>query len=121
MNKIENKQYGHPGKIFNLAFVVYTKSEIEHYTVKRENNQDVPASIQMTSLNSTLIFHGTEVTVETIYVVLSFNISHSSNSHIYTVALCNGYGNNSLIIELKPLPEGKFLLYIFFFQSLSKI
>lgn len=75
----------------------------------------------MTSLNSTLIFHGTEVTVEAIYVVLSFNISHSSNSHIYTVALCNGYGNNSLIIELKPLPEGKFLLYTFFFNLLGSI
>lgn len=116
VDKIENMQYGHSGKIFNLAFVVYTKSEIEQYTVKRENNHEVPASIQKTSLNSTTIFHGTSIYVEVIEVVLSFKLSSYDNSHMYFVTLCNGHGNNSFVFEIKPGKVGKVgLLHISIF------
>ncbi|VDI68379.1 Hypothetical predicted protein, partial [Mytilus galloprovincialis] len=107
LDKIEKKQYGDPRKIFSLAFVVYTKSEIEHYTVKPENTHDVPATIQMTSLNSTLIFHGTEISVEAIEVVLNFKLLSYDNSHTYSVTLCNGHGNNSFVVEIKPLEVGE--------------
>lgn len=121
VNKIENKQYGHPGKMFNLAFVVYTKSEIDCYTVKRENNHDVTASMQITSLNTTLIFHGTEISVEAIEVVLSFKLSGHDNSNMYSVTLCNGHGNNSVLVEIKPVKVGKiFFTYSFFFNHLEK-
>ncbi|CAC5376377.1 unnamed protein product [Mytilus coruscus] len=116
VDKIEYKQYVHPGKIFNLAFVVYTKSEIEWYDVKSEN-KDIPASMQMTRVNSTTIFHGTVISVEAVEVVLSFNISNRSNCRMYTVTLCNGYGNSSFVIELKSVKVGKLLIYIYYIQS----
>lgn len=108
MKKIEDKQYGHRGKLYNLTFSVYSTIEIESYNVKSEN-KEVAASIRMTPINSTMVFHGTEITVETIEIVLRFNISNKSSRQDYTVTLCNGYSNNSFVLYITSVPvdEGK--------------
>ncbi|XP_063411946.1 uncharacterized protein LOC134694812 [Mytilus trossulus] len=102
VDKIENKQYCGIGKIFNMQFIVYTKSEIEWCNVQSEN-KDIAASMEKTSVNGTTIFYGTEITVEATQVVLSFEISNNYNSQIYTVTLCNGYGNSSFEVEIEPV------------------
>ncbi|CAG2242525.1 unnamed protein product [Mytilus edulis] len=106
VEKIENKQYGNLGEIFKLKFVLYTKSEIIWYNVKSEN-QDIAASMEKTSVNGTIIFHGTKITVESIQVVLSFNISNNNYSQIYTVTLCNGFGNNSFEVGIEIVTIGE--------------
>ncbi|XP_076088027.1 uncharacterized protein LOC143058421 [Mytilus galloprovincialis] len=100
VEKTKYKQYSQQGQKLYLEFIVYTKSMIQSYNVKSDN-KEIPALMQMTSVNSTTIFHGTEITVEAFGVVLSFNISNNSNSHVYTVTLCNVYGNNSFEVEIK--------------------
>ncbi|XP_052081083.1 uncharacterized protein LOC127719086 [Mytilus californianus] len=100
VEKIEYDQYGNLGRIFNLKFFVYSKSEIEWYNIKSEN-KETAASIQMIHVNNTMI---TEITIEAIEIVLSFNISQNSSSHMYTVTLCNGYGNYSFEVEIKSVP-----------------
>ncbi|XP_071148411.1 uncharacterized protein [Mytilus edulis] len=57
--------------------------------------------MEKTSVNGTTIFHGTEITVESIQVVLSFKISNNNKSQIYTVTICNGFGNNSFEVEIE--------------------
>ncbi|XP_052080099.1 titin-like isoform X2 [Mytilus californianus] len=100
VKKIEHKQYGQIGKIFNMKFIVYSTSEIEWFNIKSEN-KEIRVSSEMTHVNSSMVFHGTELSVETIEVVLSFNISNKSSRQDYTVTLCNGYGNSSFVVELK--------------------
>ncbi|CAC5377810.1 HMCN [Mytilus coruscus] len=100
VKKIEHKQYGQIGKIFNMKFIVYSTSEIECYNIKSEN-KEIRVSSEMTHVNSSMVFHGTELSVETIEVVLSFNISNKSSRQDYTVTLCNGYGNSSFVVDLK--------------------
>lgn len=111
-------QYDQPGKIFNLEFIVYTKSQIKSYDINSANN-DIPASMLMTSVNKTMNFHGTLIYVEAIEVVLSFKTSTVSNCHNYTVTLGNGYGNNSFVVELKSVQEGKFIFYIYISQYIQ--
>lgn len=112
VTKIDMMQYDQPGKIFNLEFIVYTKSQIKSYDINSANN-DIPASMLMTSINKTMNFHGTLIYVEAIKVVLSFKTATVSNCHNYTVTLGNGYGNNSFVVELKSVQEGKFIFYIY--------
>lgn len=100
VKKIEHKQYGQIGKIFNMKFIVYSTSEIECYNIKSEN-KEIRVSSEMTHVNSSMVFHGTELSVETTEVVLSFNISNKSSRQDYTVTLCNGYGNSSFVVDLK--------------------
>lgn len=100
---MQHKQYGHPGKIFNIKLIVYSTSEIECYNVIYEN-KEILTSMQMTKINSTMVLHGTEISVETMEIVLSFNISNKSIRLEYTVTLCNGYGNISFVVELKSVP-----------------
>lgn len=116
MEKIENRQYGDIGNIFNLKFIVYTKSEIEWCNVQSEN-KDLAASMEKTSVNCTTIFHGTEITVEAIQVVLSFKISNNNNSQIYTVTICNGYGNNKFEVEIELVTTGKIVSYMYFLHK----
>lgn len=103
MKKIEQKPYGHPGKLYNLSFIVYSTSEIECYNVKSEN-KEIAASMQTTSINSTMVFHGTEISKKTIKIVLSFNISNKCRRQGYTVALCNGYSNSSFVVYITSVP-----------------
>lgn len=118
VEKIENKQYGNLGEIFKLKFVLYTKSEIIGYNVKSEN-QDIATSMEKTSVNDTTIFHGTEITVESIQVVLSFKISNNNKSQIYTVTICNGFGNNSFEVEIELVTTGKIVSYMYFLHKQS--
>ncbi|XP_076088386.1 uncharacterized protein LOC143058811 [Mytilus galloprovincialis] len=103
MTKIEHEQYSQPGKTFILKFIVYSTSEIESNNVK-SGNKDITASIQITHINSTMVFHGTEISVETMEIVLSFNISDKSNRQDYTVTLCNGYSNSSFVVNITSGP-----------------
>ncbi|OPL33602.1 hypothetical protein AM593_10643, partial [Mytilus galloprovincialis] len=103
VKKIEHKHYGHPGKLYNLTFIVYSTSEIESYHVKSEN-KEIAASMQMIPINSTMVFHGTEISVETREIVLSFNTSIKSSRQDYTVTLCNGYGNSSFVVYITSVP-----------------
>ncbi|VDI68381.1 sialic acid binding Ig-like lectin 8 [Mytilus galloprovincialis] len=99
MTKIEHEQYSQPGKTFSLKFIVYSTSEIESNNVK-SGNKDITASIQITYINSTMVFHGTEISVETMEIVLSFNIPDKSSRQDYTVTLCNGYSNSSFVVNI---------------------
>lgn len=99
MNEMEHKKYGQPGKIFNLKFTVYNTSEITSYHIRNENSE-IAASIQMTPINSSMVFNGTEIYVKTMEIVLSFNISYRSSRHDYTVTLCNGYINSSFVVYI---------------------
>ncbi|XP_063412005.1 uncharacterized protein LOC134694856 [Mytilus trossulus] len=103
LKNIEHKPYGHPGKLYNLTFIVYSTSEIESYNVKSEN-KEIAASMQTTPINSTMVFHGTEITVKTLKIVLSFNISNKCRRQDYTVTLCNGYTNSSFVEYITPVP-----------------
>lgn len=103
VKKIEHKQYGKQGKIFNMKLIVYSTSEIECYNVKSEN-KEITTSMRMTPINSTMVFHGTEVSVETIEIVLSFNTSIKRSRQNYTVTLCNGYSNSSFVIYITSVP-----------------
>ncbi|XP_071148727.1 uncharacterized protein [Mytilus edulis] len=99
VTKNERKQYGQPGKILNMTFIVYSTTEIESYHVKSEN-KEIAASMQMTPINSTMVFHRTEISVETREIVLSLNTSIKSSRQEYTVTLCNGYGNSSFVVYI---------------------
>ncbi|VDI31350.1 Hypothetical predicted protein [Mytilus galloprovincialis] len=103
VNKIEHKQYGKQGKIFNMKLIVYSTSEIECYNVRSEN-REITTSMRMTPINSTMVFHGTEVSVETIEIVLSFNTSIKRRRQNYKVTLCNGYSNSSFVIYITSVP-----------------
>lgn len=105
MTKIDQKQFVHPGKIFNLVFIVYIKSDIQSYNVNCAD-KDIQVSMLITSINQTMNFNGTLIYVESIAVVLSFKTTFFNTCHNYTVTLCNGYGNNSYVVETKEAKEG---------------
>lgn len=118
MEKSKYKQNSQPGQKLYLEFIVYTKSKIKSYNVKSEN-KEITALMQMTTVNSTMIFHGTEITVEAIDVVLSFNIPNNNNSRIYTATLGNVYGNNSFEVEIELVTTGNIVAYIYFLHKQS--
>lgn len=117
LEKIAYAQYVNRAKIINLKLGVYSPTDLECYNVKNKKTK-IKTSTKMTSVNKTTIFHGVEISIRSIGVVSTFNISDGSDQQVYTITLCNAYGNSSFNIELKPtgLYEGKILFYtnIFF-------
>ncbi|CAG2244047.1 unnamed protein product [Mytilus edulis] len=107
---IDSNKIDRSGSVHQQIQMDVNTTEIESYNVKSEN-KEVAASIQMTPINSTMVFHGTEITVETIEIVLRFNISNKSSRQDYTVTLCNGYSNNSFVLYITSVPvdEGKLI------------
>ncbi|VDI74102.1 Hypothetical predicted protein [Mytilus galloprovincialis] len=89
-----------------MKLIVYSTTEIECYNVKSEN-KEVAAYMQMTPINSTMVFHDTEISVETMEIVLSFNIYNKSSRQDYTVTLCNGYSNSSFVVYITTVPVDK--------------
>ncbi|XP_063411370.1 uncharacterized protein LOC134694293 [Mytilus trossulus] len=102
LEKNEHVQYVNRAKILNLKFSVYSPSDLECFKVDNSKTE-IKTSTEMKSVNRTTIFHGVEISVSSIKVVSRFNISDESDQQVYTITLCNAYGNSSFVIELTPI------------------